>query len=395
MRTKLSLVLVLCAALAACTPKAVPVDNTEVANENAAPAVVDTTATVPYDFRAVDFLDISNGWVVGSDDENNVSVVAHTVNGGANWVVLVELVGDTLLDIDFADEKNGWTVGMSGLTYETNDGGRTWTPTQASAWTVERREKPFASQARNPGDVAPSINESIAAIRFVDARTGWAAGEAPAGKGIDVRGLVLGTTDGGATWTELKDAAGAHAPFTIVDLFAVSATDAWAVGGDLENREEDVLLHSVDGARTWERVKTGTAQYLRAVHFVDANHGWVVGMTGTDFDELGPSKVLATADGGKTWTVQYTAPRSFFDVQFANAQRGWAVGDRASIWATTDGGVTWRQQVRFQTNTSKTVQAPRVNTADPEQRALRSVFAFDAASVWVGGEGTILRRVKK
>lgn len=395
MHTKLSLVLLLAAALAACSPRPEPVDNAPVANENTAPELVDTTATVPYDFRAVDFLDISNGWVVGSDDENNVSVVAHTVNGGATWVVLVELVGDTLLDIDFTDEKNGWTVGMSGLGYETTDGGRSWTPMAASAWTVQRREKPFQTEARNPGDVAPSINESIAAIRFVDKRTGWAAGEAPAGKGVDVRGLVLGTTDGGATWTELEDAAGAHPPFAITDLFAVSATDAWAVGGDLENREEDVLLHSVDGARTWERVKTGTAQYHRAVHFVDAKQGWVVGMTGADFDALGPSKVLATADGGKTWTVQVTAPRSFFDVHFANARRGWAVGDRASIWATADGGVTWRQQTRFQTNVSKVMHAPKVDTANPEQRALRSVAAFDAASVWAGGEGVVLRRVKK
>ena len=394
MRMRPLLALLLTTAFTACTA-APPPPPDDAANENAAPAVVDTTATVPYDFRAVDFLDIARGWVIGSDVENNVSVVAHTVNGGATWVVLVELVGDTLLDVDFVDEQRGWTIGTAGIVYETVDGGRTWTPSPAATWTPRRRTQPTMLPVQGEGNISPSINESIASIVFVDAKTGWAAGDAPTGNGFDVRGLVLGTADGGATWTELKDAAGKTAPYSITDLWFVSPTEGWAAGGNHEDREEDILLHTVDGGRTWERVPTGTAQYLRSVHFVDASHGWTVGMTLDDEDMPGPSKVLATADGGRTWTVQLTSPRSFFDVQFANAQRGWAVGDRAAIWATTDGGATWRQQTRFQMNQAKTVTAPTGGTPDPDQRALRTVLARDAATVWAGGEGVILERVKR
>jgi photosystem II stability/assembly factor-like uncharacterized protein len=392
MKRRLAAIL-LFAACAACSSAPAPPagDASPSENSSAQPDAVDTSKTVPYDLQAVDFVSIANGWVVGNDAGNNVSVVLRTADGGATWHVLVEIIGETLLGIDMVDDRTGWVVGAEGVVYKTEDGGRTWTPEPDGAWPPVYTHAPVTMKARKEGDIAPTINESVASIFFADDRTGWAVGDAPTGTGFDVRGLVLGTIDGGKTWTELKDASGNGAPFSINDVWFTSPTEGWAAGGNVENAEEDVLLHTADGGKTWERRPTGAAEYLRAVRFVDPSRGFVVGMTvDTVTQDLGPSKILATEDGGKTWTAVFTSPRSFFDVTFADANRGWAVGDRASIYATTDGGKTWRQQTRFTTTGSAQMKLP-ARPASAEARALRTVYARGTAA-WAGGEGVILRR---
>jgi len=69
---------------------------------------------------------------------------------------------------------------------------------------------------------------------------------------------------------------------------------------------------------------------LDAVQFVSARQGWVVGA----------GHVLATTDGGQTWTRQYSGPAQLDQVDFTDARHGWAVG-LTSLLRTTDGGATW------------------------------------------------------
>jgi len=69
---------------------------------------------------------------------------------------------------------------------------------------------------------------------------------------------------------------------------------------------------------------------LDAVQFVSARQGWVAGA----------GHVLATSDGGHTWTTQYSGPDALDQVDFVDAQHGWAAGV-ASLLRTTNGGATW------------------------------------------------------
>jgi photosystem II stability/assembly factor-like uncharacterized protein len=73
---------------------------------------------------------------------------------------------------------------------------------------------------------------------------------------------------------------------------------------------------------------------LDAVDFVDAQHGWVAG-----------AGILATRDGGLTWTAQPSPAASISALDFVNAQDGWALGTTAAQTAvllrTTDGGRHW------------------------------------------------------
>ena len=74
----------------------------------------------------------------------------------------------------------------------------------------------------------------------------------------------------------------------------------------------------------------GSVPALDAVEFVSASQGWVAGA----------GRVLATTDGGQTWTRRYSGPAKLYQVDFINASDGWAVGTNALL-RTTDGGATW------------------------------------------------------
>ena len=73
-----------------------------------------------------------------------------------------------------------------------------------------------------------------------------------------------------------------------------------------------------------------TVPPLEAVQFVSASQGWAAGA----------GLVLATSDGGRTWTTQYTGTAKLDQVDFTDAEHGWAVGTNALL-RTTDGGATW------------------------------------------------------
>jgi photosystem II stability/assembly factor-like uncharacterized protein len=51
--------------------------------------------------------------------------------------------------------------------------------------------------------------------------------------------------------------------------------------------------------------------------------------------------ILHTDDGGTTWETQNSSTGSFYSVSFPTRQSGWAVSARGIIWHTNDSGKTW------------------------------------------------------
>ncbi|WP_280154382.1 YCF48-related protein [Piscinibacter sp. XHJ-5] len=127
--------------------------------------------------------------------------------------------------------------------------------------------------------------------------------------------------------------------------------------------ERGIVLLSDDGGLHWRQASVPVQVSLTAVRFVDERIGWAVGHLGV---------ILRTDDGGEHWMRQLdgvtaaerivaAAARSgdereqrlaarfaeegpdkpFFDVDFADAQHGVAVGAYGMAFATTDGGTTW------------------------------------------------------
>jgi len=102
--------------------------------------------------------------------------------------------------------------------------------------------------------------------------------------------------------------------------------------------ERGHILFSDDRGATWTQADVPTTATLTAVFLLDRNLGWAVGHDAV---------VLHTADGGRTWTLQRSAPeeeRPLFDVYFADATHGFAIGAYGAFLATANGGATWTER---------------------------------------------------
>jgi photosystem II stability/assembly factor-like uncharacterized protein len=71
---------------------------------------------------------------------------------------------------------------------------------------------------------------------------------------------------------------------------------------------------------------------LDAVAFPTATNGWAAGQ----------GAIIATADGGRTWTEQYRGPADIRMLDFTDERSGWAVA-AGTLLRTTDGGATWEE----------------------------------------------------
>ncbi len=100
--------------------------------------------------------------------------------------------------------------------------------------------------------------------------------------------------------------------------------------------DNGVIVHTADGGQNWAAQTSGTDEKLRAVFFIDANTGWIVGGINT-------KTMLKTVDGGSTWqdiTPGNITNNQLRDIGFADANTGWViVSDK--IYMTKDGGSTW------------------------------------------------------
>lgn len=70
-----------------------------------------------------------------------------------------------------------------------------------------------------------------------------------------------------------------------------------------------------------------------AIHFIDENHGWIVGYSGT---------IKRTIDGGNTWVSQQsTTTANLWDISFIDNETGWICGADNTVFKTTNSGQTW------------------------------------------------------
>jgi photosystem II stability/assembly factor-like uncharacterized protein len=143
-------------------------------------------------------------------------------------------------------------------------------------------------------------------------RLGWAVGDG---------GVVLSTTDAGATWTRRVPTT-----FTLRGVWFTSAQEGWAVG------ESGTVLHTLNGGSTWTRITSTDQRDLMDVYFATRDTGWVVGTSGL---------IMATNDRGLTWRKTNPTGVTLNSVMFAGTKDGWAVGEGGIIVGTHDRGVSW------------------------------------------------------
>jgi len=138
----------------------------------------------------------------------------------------------------------------------------------------------------------------------------------------------------------------------ILHVHMVSASVGWALTGG-------AVLHTVDGGRTWTNVTPTsllkTAHFVnvanqpwdRQAAFLNTNTAWVV-----QFPTTAAVVVYRTTDAGRSWSassIKTTNQGGYLDM--LNSKVDWlltyggaaAGSEGADLWATSDGGGTWRK----------------------------------------------------
>ncbi len=238
-----------------------------------------------------------------------------------------------------------------------------------------------------------NITNNLKACFFLDANTGWVAGDS---------GTVIKTTDGGNTWS-MRQNTGTINPLR--SIYFINSTTGWAGGNSGE------LIKTTDGGNTWDSLYSNTTQQINCVKFADANTGWLVANGGTiryssnggttwgpQLSGIGGSNIWGLSVGntlnafcsgsshkgskttnGTNWVgldfaggplVQYN------DVYFTDLNNGWTVNTVGGIYKTTNGGAT--------TPDWDSLTSPTTND-------LLSIDMLNTMSGWISGrQGTIL-----
>ncbi len=251
----------------------------------------------PYDYRSIQFVNDTIGWVCGYD-----GAIIHTTNAGQSWDIQNCHAQIHINGCYFLDSNNGWMVGDS-VILQTTDGGDHWT-----------------NQVIHSNSAISEYH--FRDVHFFDSNRGLVIGYAINRNRQGVN-TILYSSNGGQTWSE-------RAQQEYSGLKQVTFTDSlngWAAGYS--------ILHTTNGGLNWDVQISNVS--MNAISFVNSRLGWAVGNAGP---------VFHTTNSGATWIAQ-TVPATITDalssVTFTDSLHGWACGYRSFLIYTNDGGATWEQ----------------------------------------------------
>lgn len=258
-------------------------------------------------FDDVFFLNENLGWAANGYYYG----VYKTTDGGANWI---SQTSGSMLDsphyfrsIEFLNENIGFVGTLNGKFYKTTDGGITW-------------------------DLVTNITPNPVAICGLDCVGtstiyGCGAYFTPA--------LIIKSTDSGNTWQYIDMSAYADA---LVDIYFVTENIGYALGNKSNG---GVILKTTDGGLSWtEILNSGTVgDYFWKFQILSSNPN--IMFSAVEAVAPNPGRLAKSIDGGATWSFT-NAPESVVQaVGFLNENRGWMGGHTTGFYETLDGGVTW------------------------------------------------------
>ena len=233
---------------------------------------------------AVSFCNDSTGWAVGQ-----YGTIVTSTDGGKKWTYQNSTVSSDLVGICGVNVETACAVGFGGVVLRTTDGGKNWKK------------------------VSTGMRYLYNDVKFVSPTEGWIVGQYE---------VILHSTDGGITWEKVhggepaeldisqlkegelvkEDFGAEEEVYTLNSVYFLNPQMGWAVG------EYGVVLRTVDGGKTWGKLKSGTGNTLTDVDFLNKDFGFAVGVGDT---------ILKTTDGGTTWSQESPAKKTnYFGITF-------------------------------------------------------------------------------
>jgi photosystem II stability/assembly factor-like uncharacterized protein len=275
---------------------------------------------------------------------------ARTDDGGQRWTVGPATAGMPNVSLHFTRDGVGWGL-SGGQLLRSDDRGASW----------QARPTPAGSASR---------------VQFIDGQRGWievTACDFFAGCSVELHV----TADAGNSWQRRSVPAQAVSYWRNGWVFADERV-GMTYGYDLWTKQH-LYWATADGGKTWTPSSVPAAlndSTADAPFVLDAGHAWMLRRTAGLWRDSHQTELFFTADGGKTWTERGRLPArvAVYNLAFADADHGWAVGSGGLVLRTRDGGRHWE-----------------VQPTQASGRDLYVVTAVDAHTAWIGGvRGTII-----
>jgi len=252
-------------------------------------SIQDTTAESIYDgIDRAHFITPLEGWVTAGQAEgmfHSSMTIFHTTDGGQHWSMIANTAPQSTsglpdsgnkTGISFKDSQTGWVTAdipaVYSWLYKSSDGGKTWQeqklPLPREATNAEQigeftTTPPvfFGNDGLLPVLVYYQSQPSIDLYVTHDGGKTWAPTKlAP----IDGRNVYIAdmqhawasdktgfyaTSDGGEHWTKLGQPSSEIGEMSFVDT-----NIGWAIGPFLLDNKSPLLLHTIDGGKTWQPI---------------------------------------------------------------------------------------------------------------------------------------------
>ncbi len=246
--------------------------------------------------------------------------IVKTTDGGNNWVLVQTTTNLYNRSVEFINTQKGFVGGfpLSGniginVLRRTTDGGSTWT------------------------DLTPLLDlrarKGICGLAVADANTIYGGGN-----WYQDAGYIIKSIDGGDSWSFIDMSAYAS---SIIDMYFINKDVGFVTGRGPLPLQTGVILYTTDGGASWSTKFKNTVanEYCWKIQRLTSK---IYFASLEDFGNV-PPKILKSIDGGMNWTVYQvaTAPYNIEGIGFINEKKGWTGGDTGFSFESNDGGLTW------------------------------------------------------
>ena len=279
--------------------------------------------------RFMDAVDANVLWASnydGSAPSKNYNAFTRTINGGASFNTGNVFADTSTYVISSIEGVNATTAFVTayykansdmGVVYKTTDGGTTW------------------ANCATAGMFSTSGSSFANFTCFTSSLTGVSCGD-PVGGVFE----IYRTTDGGMTWAAVTatNIPNPASDYGLNDCYTKFGNNIWF------GTDGGRVFHSSDAGLTWTVGTTTAASGITKLAFRDAMNGLAYGYTSSSTSSFG---VYKTADGGVTWTAISPVPanigrKGLCAIPGTNKYASCGSATTNTVLAySTDDGATW------------------------------------------------------